>query len=41
MVMGEIDYMMYVKSLVDVRWGQTDYAIHHDSIDWVRSSAHG
>jgi hypothetical protein len=30
-VMGEMDYMMYVKSLFDVRWGKIDYAIHHDS----------
>lgn len=33
--MDEIDYMMWVKSLFDVRWGQADYAIHHDFIGWV------
>ena len=35
MVMEEIDYMMWVKSLFEFRWGQTDFAIHHDSIGWV------
>ena len=39
--MDEIDYMMQVKSLFDVRWGQTDYAIHHESIGWVSASTRG
>jgi hypothetical protein len=33
--MDEIDYMMQIKNLFDVRWGLIDYAIHQDSIDWA------
>jgi hypothetical protein len=32
---GEIDYMMLVKNLFDVRWWLTNYAIHLYSIGWV------
>ena len=40
-VMGEMDYMLQVKILFDVRWGQIDYATHHDTKGWVSSYAPG